>query len=314
MASISRRGFVTGSLAAAVVLKYGAPAFAQKTAKAPPIIDVKGSDPKAMVAEVIEALGGLAFVSGKSVFIKANAGFPNPAVWATTTNPEVVAAVAQQCKDAGARSVTLIEYPQGDPSKCFDRCGMRAALGPLGVKLKLLDPEKDFVGPTPDEIKEGKVPKGSLEGKGLMFASLCKSADVLINIPVAKSHTDTGVSFGLKNFMGLIKDRQAFHSANIDQCIADLAAYVQLVSTPAFTILDATRVLKTNGPQGPGEVGEEGRLIAGVMTATVDAYALEKLDIKTKGKATHIAAALALKGAPVGRKALASDIKLGSKK
>jgi uncharacterized protein (DUF362 family) len=300
MASISRRGFVTGSLAAAAVLKYGLPAFAKEGGAASGIVDIKGSDPKQMVADVIKGLFGDKFgnvVSGKRVVLKANAGFANPAEWATTTNPAVVAAVAQQCKDAGAKTITLVEFPQGDAGvKCFDRCGMRAALEPIGVKLKLLDPNKDFELPT-----EGKMPGGSLENKGLMFSSTCKSADVLINIPVAKSHADTGVSFGLKNFMGLIKDRRAFHDADINRCIADLAAYVQLVATPSFTLLDATRVLKTGGPQGPGEVVQEGRLIAGVMTASVDAYALEKLDITGKGKASHIKLAVALMGASGGR-------------
>jgi uncharacterized protein (DUF362 family) len=92
---------------------------------------------------------------------------------------------------------------------------------------------------------------------------------VLINLPVAKSHSATGVSLGMKGLMGLIWDRESFHSQfNINQALTDLATVIK----PRLTILDATRALATGGPGGPGEVKKTNLVIAGVDPVAVDAY------------------------------------------
>ena len=195
MSSISRRGFVAASLGAAAALKYG-DAFAGDGSD---IVDVSGSDPKKMIAAALAALGGIGkFVhAGDFVVIKANAGFANPPDWATTTHPSTVQAVAQACLDAKAKQVVLVEFPQGQADKAFDRSGMTAALSGLGgVSLKAL---------TAADFQRVDV-KGGVSLKSVEVAKLILSADVLFNIPAAKAHRETGVSFGLKNHMGLIKD------------------------------------------------------------------------------------------------------------
>src|SRR4030043_1007403 len=89
---------------------------------------------------------------------------------------------------------------------------------------------------------------------------------VLINIPVAKSHSTTGVSLGMKGLMGLIWERESFHSQfNINQALADLATVIK----PRLTILDATRALVSGGPGGPGEVRKTNLVIAGVEPRAV---------------------------------------------
>ena len=92
---------------------------------------------------------------------------------------------------------------------------------------------------------------------------------LLVNIPVAKSHSATGVSLGLKGLMGTIWDRESFHSQyNINQAIADLATVIK----PQLTILDATRALASGGPGGPGEVKKPNLIVAGVDPVAVDSY------------------------------------------
>ena len=96
-----------------------------------------------------------------------------------------------------------------------------------------------------------------------------KGNAVLINVPVAKSHSATGVSLGLKGLMGLIWDRDSFHSKfNINQGIADLATVIK----PQLTILDATRAMASGGPGGPGDVKKPNLIIAGVDPVAVDTY------------------------------------------
>lgn len=229
------------------------------------VVDVAGKDVKAMAKAAIDSLGGIAkFVRpGDYVVLKANAGFANPPAWATTTHPELVAAVAQLCLDAKAKQVLLLENPVGRPDKVLERSGIGAALASMSaVKTKVIT--------SPSDYQKVSVPKGvAIQSVGV--AKALRSADVFINLPVAKSHSDTGVSFGLKNLMGLIEDRKVFHTmVEIHQAVADLAGVI----TPQLTLLDATRVLLTNGPAGPGETLALGRLVAGAQPASVDAYGL----------------------------------------
>ncbi len=87
---------------------------------------------------------------------------------------------------------------------------------------------------------------------------------------IAKSHFTTDVTLGMKGLMGLIWDRVYLHSAKggLDQCIADL----NFVLNPKLTIIDASSVLVTNGPMGPGKVKKMNTMIAGVDPVAVDTY------------------------------------------
>ncbi len=258
---ISRRGFLGGSVAFVAAVRSGE-AFAAPPG--PDIVDVSGSDPKAMVAAAVKELGGIgAFVRpGDYVVIKPNAAFANPVVWATTTHPDTVAAVAKLCLDAKAKQVLVVEFPQGKGEKCLERCGVAGALAGLAVKTKLFSEASDF--------QKVEVP-GGVALKSVDVAKVLRSADVFINIPTAKHHFQAGVSFGMKNHMGLIYDRQAFHTLlELQQAVADLARVIK----PQLTVLDGTRALLSNGPAGPGETGSPGRIIAGRNVVSVDAYGL----------------------------------------
>jgi uncharacterized protein (DUF362 family) len=268
MKLITRRTFVGSSIAAAATLKYRR-AFA---AGEPDIIDVSGTDPAKMVAAALAGLGGISkFVKkGDFVVIKPNAAFANPPAWGTTTHPETVVAIAKACLDAKAKEVLILEFPQAKGEKCLERCGLTAAIAAVpGVKVKLLGP---------GDFQKVEV-KGGVTLKSVEVAKQLLSADVFINVPAAKAHYQAGVSFGLKNHMGLIQDRQSFHTAmELHQAVADLGRVIK----PHLTILDATRALLTNGPAGPGETTEPGRLIAGRKVTSVDAYGLTVAKFNSK--------------------------------
>lgn len=261
MTRISRRSFIGGTVVAATSLRYGY-VFA---AKGPDLVEVEGTDHAKMVAAAFDTLGGIKkFVHrGDYVVIKPNGGFANPPDWATTTHPDTVVAVARACLAAKAKKVLVVEYPLGKGSRALKRCGLTGALAGLSdVELKLLSGGDDF--------SSVKV-KGGKDLKSVEVAKAVLSADVYINLPAAKAHSSAGVSLGMKNAMGVIRDRSAFHSTyNLDTAIADLARVVR----PTITILDATRALLTNGPAGPGETAKLGRMVASRDLVAVDAYGL----------------------------------------
>jgi uncharacterized protein (DUF362 family) len=260
MKNISRRSFIGGSIVALAAMKYSP---AEAAGGGFDIVDVKGTDRKKMVNDALDALGGIRkFVKkGDFVVLKANAGFANPVDWGTTTHPDTVAAVAEACINAKAKRVLLVEYPQGKGMLCLERCGVKAAMDKLNVSIKLLEP---------GDFQKVDVKKG-VSLKTVDLSNDILSADVVINIPTAKAHDQAGVSFALKNNMGLVRDRQAFHTRlDLEQAIADLGT----VATAHLIVLDGTRVLVNNGPAGPGETATPGRIIAGRKIASVDAYAL----------------------------------------
>jgi uncharacterized protein (DUF362 family) len=93
--------------------------------------------------------------------------------------------------------------------------------------------------------------------------------DVLICLPIAKSHAAGIVSFGIKGLMGLVKDRGAMHrEMDLHIAIAEQLYYIK----PTLTIVDASRALLDNGPSGPGKVLELNTFAASVDPVAADSY------------------------------------------
>ncbi|MBL0176640.1 MAG: DUF362 domain-containing protein [Ignavibacteria bacterium] len=261
---MKRRTFILSSIAGIGALSsldrlIASPHLQQRAVD---IAIITGGDIAKNVRAAVEAMGGMArFVpKGAIVFLKPNMSFPNPPEMGTTTHPEVIRAVAQLCLDAGAKRVIAADFPMGRAAQCFERSGMNA----LAASMK----ELTFV-----EIKEQaqfetiELPLGQ-EVKTLDVPRLLRKADVFINLPTAKVHSATTVSFGLKNLMGLFWDRRRFHvDFNLHNAIADLATVLK----PQLTILDGTYLLLTNGPQGPGKTEQANTIIAGIDPLAVDA-------------------------------------------
>ena len=292
---LSRRQFL--KTAAGVAFAAGAsPVLGKLTsqAEASEKIDlavVKSASSEAAVTSAVGALGGIGkFVkSGDVVVIKPNMAFPNPPAWGSTTNPEVVSAVVKLCIDGGARIVLVMDNPMSRPEQCLERTGIAAACEKLGSKKVRVSMETER-----RDYREVKLEKGKALEKTEVHKKLL-GADVFINIPVAKSHSATGVSFGMKNIMGLIWNRQYLHEQiDLHQGIADLSAYVK----PSLILVDATKILTTGGPQGPGRAKNLNTIIAGTDPVATDSYAVSLSTWNNRKYAPenvkHIAAASAM--------------------
>ncbi len=228
-----------------------------------PDLVVARGEARAATHAALEAIGGMKrFVQPEQVVaVKPNASFECPPDWGATTHPEVLSAVLEACFDAGARRVLVVDHTMLGPESCFRHTGTTDAVSAFpDAKLVSLDKEKMY--------RKIPVPGGKVLHKTEIPALLHK-ADVFINLPTAKSHQSTGVSFGLKNLMGLVYDRHRFHdNMDLHAAIADLATVLR----PQLTVLDAVRILKTGGPRGPGDVASFDGVIAGVDPVAVDTY------------------------------------------
>jgi len=258
---MTRRKFLKIAAAGTALTLAGRPSFL--VAKEEYDLAVISGDPVAATKKALEAMGGISrFVKkGQQVVLKPNMSFARTPDFSASTHPLVVATVAQACIEAGAQQVLILDHTLQRAELCLERTGIREACKNIsGVYVLALQERKFF--------REIKIPQGKvLESVEVMKDVL--DSPVLINIPVAKSHSATGVSLGMKGLMGLIWDRESFHSKyNINQAIADLGTVIK----PQLTILDATRALASGGPGGPGEVKKPNLIIAGIDPVAVDSY------------------------------------------
>ena len=258
---ITRRDFLKSTAAGAALTLVGNPVFSN--AQEGYDLAVISGDPVAATRKALEVMGGISrFVKkGQRVVLKPNMSFPKPPEMGCNTHPKVVAAVAQACLEAGAQQVLVLDNTLNNPELCLERSGIREACRSIkGVHVIAVKDKKFF--------REIRVPRGKILERVEVIKEVLDSP-VLISLPVAKSHSATGVSLGLKGLMGLIWDRESFHSKyNINQAIADLATVIK----PQLTLLDATRALVSGGPGGPGEVQKPDLVIAGTDPVAVDSY------------------------------------------
>ncbi len=262
MSRMTRRQFLKTTAAAGFAVGIGG-SFSRVNAAEERDLAVISGDPAEATKKALEAMGGISrFVKkGQPVILKPNMSFANPPERGSTTHPIVVATVARACIDAGAREVLVVDHTLQRAELCLERTGIREACKPIKGVYVLAPGEKKF-------FREIKIPQGKVLDHVEVFKEVL-DGHVLINLPVAKSHSTTGVSLGIKGLMGLIWERESFHSQfNINQALADLATVIK----PHLTILDATRALASGGPGGPGDVKKPNLVIAGVDPVAVDSY------------------------------------------
>ncbi|HEY1406003.1 MAG TPA: DUF362 domain-containing protein [Spirochaetota bacterium] len=200
---------------------------------------VKNGSPDRLFDEGIRALGGMtAFVKkGQTVLIKPNCSQPMSPEYGSNTNPLVVKRIIEHAKDAGASKIYVFDHSLEDTDVCYQRSGLTNVCRQTGALVVPADDEKYY------HVKKISGAKVLTE---TAFHEVFLESDVVINVPVLKHHFATHLTMGLKNLMGVVWDRYHFHSANLEQCIADLACFRK----PDLTVVDAYYMLTGNGPRG----------------------------------------------------------------
>jgi uncharacterized protein (DUF362 family) len=230
-----------------------------------------GQDTKVITQLALAALGGIErFVKqGDDVILKPNVcvDYRSPEHGATT-NPEVVAALVELCLGAGARRVRVMDFPfGGTAASAYAMSGIADAVGPAGGKMEVMNEAK---------FRESEIADGRDITRWPVYQELL-TADVVVNIPVAKHHSLARLSLGGKNLMGVIQHRNRIH-ANLGQRIADVVSLVR----PTLTVVDAVRTLMAHGPTGGNldDVKVRNIVIASHDIVAADAYAATLFDLQ----------------------------------
>ncbi len=261
---MKRRIFVQASVLATAATLTGwwrIPLKAQ--GKVTDLVKTSNGTPVELVNAAIEALGGMKrFISkGDRVVVKPNIGWDRNVAQGANTHPEVVAQIIKLCYDCGASQVQVFDRTCNSAKRCYDNSGIAEAAKKAGAKVSFI--METF-------FRNKKIPGGELL-KSWSFYKPALDADKYINVPVLKHHSLATLTIGFKNIMGIIGGNRGFIHHNFDIKIVDL----NTVLRPTLTIVDATRVLRRNGPTGGslGDVEELNQLIAGIDPVAVDTAA-----------------------------------------
>ncbi len=203
----------------------------------PSIVLSENENHTAAMNASLDAIGGInRFVKpGERVTVKPNVGWDRTPQQAANTNPVLVAEMVRLCYEAGAKEVIVTDITCNDARRTFIRSGIRDAAEKAGARV-ILPKSEDYI-------------QTNLNGKLLTTWPVLKyfiETDRFINMPIVKQHSLSRCTIGMKNLYGILGGQRAQLHQSIDQSIVDLAEFVK----PTLIVVDATRVLLRNGPQG----------------------------------------------------------------
>ena len=226
---------------------------------------------KKALLEAIELIGGFKskISRGDSVLIKPNLVGAVSYKTGATTNPFLVEALIDNLKDYGVKKITIgegaavgIKTNDAFSENGWDKLAEKK-------KVKLLDFKKDdFI---PMGISNGKMLRRLYAPKSLI------ETDIIINVPVMKTHDTYPATLGIKNMKGVIResDKKRFHLWGLSQCIVDLNKLL----LPHITIEDGTIGMEGYGPMF-GTPANLGVIIASFDTVAADTVAAEVMGVK----------------------------------
>ena len=268
-------------------LGYGTGKIGGMAQNIPDLVAVKNGEPDVMFDKAIEALGGMpSFVKkGQTVLVKPNIGWNCPPEAAATTNPKLVKRIIEHCFNAGAKKVYVFDHSCDSWELCYETSTLEKTAKDAGA----------IVAPAHMESYYQKIDlKGASKLTSVMVHELYLQADVIINVPILKHHSSSSITCAMKNLMGVVWDRGAYHSIKgLDTCIADFC----VGRRPDLNVVDAYNVMTKNGPRGYSRQGLSlkktlllSRDILASDTAAVKVFGAEPNSISylLKGKALGI--------------------------
>lgn len=229
------------------------------------VVLVSGGGPAERLEAALWELGGWGplAVSGKTVLVKPNVvtGSPPP----TTTDSALVRAVVRSLRGAGAGKIWV-----GDMSALMSlgtrysiaACGIRAAAEAEGAEVVCFE-DHEWV-----PVKLPAV--GSLAE--VHVSEFVAKADLVVNVPVLKTHKWASYSCCLKNFVGATHGRYRPYRIDWGRW-EEIVAEINAAYRPVLNLVDAGRIMYAGGPWR----GDEDP--AGLLLASSDRVAADALGV-----------------------------------
>ncbi len=134
-----------------------------------------------------------------------------------------------------------------DTAEIFERLGYSKLKNRYGLDLV--------------DFNKGPFESVVLDGHRVRVAAAALEADLILTVPVLKTHGQTKVSLGLKNLKGCLKraSKSRFHEPGVS--LEGLIARLALKLSPAFCLIDGIYALE-RGPQITGKAWRTDLIIA----------------------------------------------------
>jgi uncharacterized protein (DUF362 family)/Pyruvate/2-oxoacid:ferredoxin oxidoreductase delta subunit len=267
------------------------------------IVSCAGYEPgtiRESLARSLEPLGGIeAFVRpGQRVLLKPNLLSAKDPSRAITTHPNLVEAVAEEVRAAGAHPF-VGDSPGGairGIRRVWANTGMEEMARRAGLELA------NF---------EASGSKGIRFGEHTFYISKpVLDADVIINLPKLKTHSLTLLTCAVKNMFGVMpgfrKGEQHKRYPKPAEFARMLVHLYKLV-TPSLSIVDAVLAMEGNGPSS-GRPRMLGVLMAGEDAVAIDAVAARLIGFPDGAiDTTRIAAEMGLGEGRLGELSIVGD-------
>jgi len=224
---------------------------------------------KPIIFELLDKTAGKEIKAGWRVLLKPNLLAPARPEKAMLTHPMVVKAAAEYVIEKGARPQVSDSPAVGGFEKVIKEGGLKDALNGMEVELK--------------EFTESVTVETGEPFKKLEIARDALQADLIINLPKLKTHTQMLMTLGIKNLFGCVvgmKKPEWHFRAGVDRDLfARLIVQIYLAIRPRVTILDGVLAMEGQGPGKSGTPRELGLIMASENTAALDHTVCKMLGI-----------------------------------
>jgi len=222
-----------------------------------------------LTEQAIATLGGMGrFVKrGDVVWVKPNMAWDRTPEFAANTNPDVVATLVRLCLEAGAKTVKVGDKTCNEDKKAYPASGIEAAVKAVEGEIVYLDDSR---------FKEMAI-NGQRLDKWMVYPDIVES-DLVINVPIVKTHSIPKITVCLKNYMGVVGGQRGQWHQDLATCLCDITRFMK----PQISVVDAIRILTGNGPTGGNiaDVKWVGTIAAGTDVVALDAFGAEVLGLK----------------------------------
>ncbi len=164
-----------------------------------------------------------------------------------STHPEVVASIIAGLKFAGVREENIIVWDRNDRE--LSQSGFVINRSGKGVACY----------GTEGEYEDEPTRVGSFSGK--MSKILTQKITALINVPILKDHSISGITCAMKNHYGSHHNPSAHHGNNCDPFLAELNSIPAIREKTRLIICDALRPIAQGGPGHKPEYAWEYRSV-----------------------------------------------------
>jgi uncharacterized protein (DUF362 family) len=185
-----------------------------------------------------------------------------------STHAVLVFAITERLQQAGVKPGNIIIWDRN--ARDLEACGLTISTDPNRIRC---------FGSDVSGYEEAEEKWGSSHAR--FSRILTRECAMVINLPILKDHSMSGVTFAMKNMYGVVERPQDLHGGGCNPGVADLNAFPVVRQKIKLTIGDAMTSVYEGGPGfRPEHLWQPNALIVGEDRVAIDQIAWGILDKK----------------------------------